>query len=70
TASVVAVMTAYSVATDLGSAIGPAASYALAGWVGGLVPAYIASAAIFAAIALWHLPRRQRRAASDIAGSA
>ncbi|TMV47749.1 MFS transporter [Paenibacillus mesophilus] len=70
TASVVAVMTAYSVATDLGSAIGPAASYALAGWAGGLVPAYIGSAAIFAAIALWHIPRRQRRAASDIAGSA
>ncbi|MEF3302661.1 MFS transporter [Paenibacillus sp. GYB003] len=71
TASVVAVMTAYSVATDLGSAIGPAASYALAGWSGGLVPAYVGSAVVFAAIALWHLPsRRQRDAAPDVAGSA
>lgn len=71
TASVVTVMTAYSVATDLGSAIGPAASYALAGWAGGLVPAYVGSAVIFAAIALWHLPRRSRRSAkTDVAGSA
>lgn len=70
TGSVVAVMTAYSVATDLGSAIGPAASYAIAGWAGGLVPAYVGSAVIFAALALWHLPRRRQRAASDMAGSA
>lgn len=70
TASVVAVMTAYSVATDLGSAIGPAATYALAGWAGGLVPAYVGSAVIFAAFALWHFPRRRQRAASDMAGSA
>lgn len=64
TASVVAVMTAYSVATDLGSAIGPAASYLLAGWAGGLVPAYIGSAVIFAAIAVWHFPRKRHTAES------
>lgn len=69
TASVVAVMTAYSVATDLGSAIGPAASYALAGWAGGLVPAYVGSAVIFAAIALWHWPRRKAKPGSVSAGT-
>ncbi|MFC3770672.1 MFS transporter [Paenibacillus sp. GCM10012303] len=68
-ASVVAVMTAYSVATDLGSAIGPALSYALAGWAGGLTPAYLGCAVVFAVVAAWHMPRRSR-AAADVAGSA
>lgn len=68
-ASVVAVMTAYSVATDLGSAIGPALSYALAGWAGGLTPAYLGCAVVFAVIAAWHMPRRTR-AAADVTGSA
>jgi cyanate permease len=62
-------MTAYSVATDLGSAIGPALSYALAGWAGGLTPAYLGCALVFALIAAWHAPRRTRSAA-DVTGSA
>ncbi|MDF2722790.1 MAG: hypothetical protein K0Q59_2465 [Paenibacillus sp.] len=56
-ASVVAVITTYTIATDLGSAIGPAASYVLAGWAGGLAPVYCGCAVLFAAIAVWHFPR-------------
>ncbi|PYI56413.1 MFS transporter [Paenibacillus flagellatus] len=70
TSSVVAVMTAYSVATDLGSAIGPAVSYALAGWTGGLVSAYAGCAVLFAAIAVWYRPRRRAGGDIDAPGAA
>ncbi|SHE11720.1 putative MFS family transporter protein [Chlamydia abortus] len=54
--SVVAVMTAYSVATDLGSALGPMLTYLLVGLPNGMLYLYLGSAVVLLLIALWHRP--------------
>ncbi|NQX67186.1 MFS transporter [Paenibacillus alba] len=54
--SVIAVMTAYSVATDLGSALGPMLIYLLIGLPGGLKYIYLGSAFLLLLIAIWHRP--------------
>ncbi|SDE49536.1 Predicted arabinose efflux permease, MFS family [Paenibacillus sp. UNCCL117] len=62
--AVVPVITAYTVATDLGAAVGPTLVYGIAGEPFGLVFAYVGCAAVFAAVAMWYRPEyRERRAA-------
>lgn len=63
TSSVITVMTAYSVITDLGAALGPAFIYAMIGYPNGLVSAYIACAAVFLLVGYWHRPGHVRRTA-------
>lgn len=54
--SVVAVMTAYSVATDMGSALGPMLVYLAVSLPNGITYIYLGSAFMFLLIALWHRP--------------
>lgn len=54
--SVVAVMTAYSVATDMGSALGPILVYLAVSLPNGITYIYLGSALMFLLIALWHRP--------------
>ncbi|MZQ83210.1 MFS transporter [Paenibacillus sp. 5J-6] len=54
--SAIAVMTAYSVATDLGSALGPLLIYLLIGLPDGLKYIYLGSALLLLLIAVWHRP--------------
>ncbi|GGA03985.1 hypothetical protein GCM10008018_57400 [Paenibacillus marchantiophytorum] len=58
--SVVAVMTAYSVATDMGSALGPMLVYLAIGLPNGITYIYIGSAIIFLLVALWHRPNAKQ----------
>ncbi len=67
TTSVIAVMTAYSVMTDLGSALGPMVSYWFVEWEHGLLFVYewehgllfvyLASAIIYLGIMIWYRPQ-------------
>ncbi|MFD2114394.1 MFS transporter [Paenibacillus yanchengensis] len=50
---VIAIMTAYSVATDLGAALGPMISFWVLEATGGIVPVYSISAILFVVTALW-----------------
>lgn len=52
--SVIKVMTAYSVSTDLGAAIGPTLIYWVLGSQNGLLTTYIVCSAIFLLIAWWY----------------
>lgn len=63
TSSVIAVMTAYSVITDLGAAIGPALIYVLFGYPYGHIFAYIACAIVFMLIGWWYRPKQVRQTA-------
>ncbi|MEC0227673.1 MFS transporter [Paenibacillus alba] len=54
--SAIAVMTAYSVATDMGSALGPMLIYLLIDLPGGLKYIYLGSAFLLLLVALWHRP--------------
>jgi MFS family permease len=56
--SVITVMTAYSVATDLGAALGPLLSFWFVEVTGSLTSVYLGAAVIFVLIALWHYPLR------------
>ncbi|UKS26992.1 MFS transporter [Paenibacillus sp. HWE-109] len=58
--SVVAVMTAYSVATDMGSALGPMLVYLAIGLPNGITYIYIGSAIIFLLVALGHRPNAKQ----------
>jgi MFS family permease len=52
--SVITVMTAYSVSTDLGAAIGPTLIYWVVGLQYGMTSMYLACAAVFILIGLWY----------------
>ncbi|MEC0240091.1 MFS transporter [Paenibacillus dokdonensis] len=52
--SVITVMTAYSVSTDLGAAIGPTLIYWVVGLRYGVTSMYLACAAVFILIGLWY----------------
>jgi len=52
--SVITVMTAYSVSTDLGAAIGPTLIYWVVGLQYGMTSMYLACAAVFIGIGLWY----------------
>lgn len=52
--SVITVMTAYSVSTDLGAAIGPTLIYWVVGSQYGVTSMYLACAAVFVLIGLWY----------------
>lgn len=54
--SVIAVMTAYSVATDLGSALGPMLTYLFIELENGLLVVYFSSAAAYLGLMLWYRP--------------
>ncbi|MEC0227641.1 MFS transporter [Paenibacillus alba] len=54
--SVVTVMTAYSVATDMGSALGPMLVYLAVSLPNGITYIYLGSALMFLLIALWYRP--------------
>lgn len=58
TTSVIAVMTTYSVVTDLGSALGPMLSYWFVELEHGLLLVYLASASIYLVILLWYRSTR------------
>lgn len=53
---VIAVMTAYSVATDLGAALGPTISYWMVELTGNLAYVYLSATAVFLCLALWYYP--------------
>lgn len=50
---VIAVMTAYSVATDLGAALGPMISFWILEITGGIIPVYSIAAGLFVITAIW-----------------
>lgn len=52
--SIITVMTAYSVSTDLGAAIGPTLIYWVVGLQYGVTSMYLACAAVFVLIGLWY----------------
>lgn len=55
--SVIAVMTAFSVATDLGSALGPMLTYLILNLPHGMMYTYAGCAVIFVIIAIWYRPK-------------
>ncbi|MBA2940890.1 MFS transporter [Paenibacillus sp. CGMCC 1.16610] len=59
--SVVAVMTAYSVATDMGSALGPMLVYLAVSLPNGITYIYLGSALMFLLIALWYRPNVKQK---------
>ncbi len=59
--SVITVMTAYSVSTDLGAAIGPTLIYWVVGLQYGMTSMYLACAAVFIVIGLWYRQDAMRK---------
>lgn len=57
--SVIAVMTAFSVAADLGSAIGPMLTYLILNLPHGIMYTYMGSAVVLVVLAIWHRSNAQ-----------